>query len=852
MPQKAVEQVSACLDELAWFARENPDAAAIFSPGNDPLTFAEFEDRIEAVARDLRALGVGRGDIVAVAMPGGPELLWTVLGIMRVTAAALFDASFTASEFRTRLAWTPARCLVTAADSHAAAAARALAMPVVEPSTDPERGLLEALGRPVLPAVNCARASPDTALIVETSATSAAKLVPLTHRNLSSVFDSIRRGLGLRSTDVYLSVMPLHHLLGFVCTVGQLLEGGSVVCAGGFDPLLFASLLVKFQPTWYAGGPALHRAVLQIAKDHPGKLGRSLRFIRCGTAAASPALLDELERTLNVTVVNGYGLTETGPVTNTDPDLPQKPGSVGRSIGPEIGIMDSSGKLLPPGAEGEVVVRGDTVTPGYLGDPDATGAGIHGGWFHTGDLGHRDEEGDLFISGRIKEMINRGGESIAPLEIDLALAEHPAVALAAAFGVSHPTLGEDVGAAIVLRAGRHATEAEIRGFLAAGRLSRARIPSRIVFTDSIPVSAAGKPLRKVLSERFGGSIAESSPPEALTPTERGVAEIWATLLGIDLPGPADNFFSLGGDSLSAARMISRVDEQFRLGGKLWERIEFFDSPTVAALADILTLSPPDEAAERYVEGMSAVFLQSRGDEPPIFFFPGEGMHPSYLRHLVKHLGEKRPFIVLLHELKGADQFDGIAGSAVSLIHKLNSRGPLLLAGHCYGGILAYEVAQRLISAGHSGISVILMDTPAPSYPKIRLRRYFQYVPAAVRTLFPGSLRNFVDEIAGHIRFLRKRPATFGSAMKPAAIILRSYQPKPFSGSLACLNAGDTEVSERVLEDPRLGWRNLSQGPFASRTVADSHASMFGAENASALAHQLQSLLSDLLTSPKRF
>jgi acyl-CoA synthetase (AMP-forming)/AMP-acid ligase II/thioesterase domain-containing protein len=858
---------------LARISRENLEAPAIFSPGNDPLTFSEFEDRIESIARDLRGLSVERGEIVAVAMPEGPELLTTLLGIMRVTAAAPLDASFTEAELRTRLTLTPARCLVTVVDSPAAAAARMLAMPVVDVRADPQRGPVLSPASPFAE-LNRQRVPFDTELILQTSATTAApKLVPLTRRNLSAICHSMRRGLGLRSTDVYLSVLPLHHILGFSCTVGQLLEGGKVVCPGAFDPLRFGSWLAQFQPTWYAGGPALHRAALQIAKEHPEQLAPSLRFIRCGTGASSPALLDQLEQTLKVAVVNGYGLTEVGSVTNTDPHLPRKPGSVGRSIGLDIAIIASSGSVQPPNNEGEIAVRGDAVTPGYLDDPAATEEALRGGWFHTGDLGHLDEEGELFITGRIKELINRGGEIIVPLEIDHALADHPAVTQAAAYGVDHPTLGEDVGVAIVLHNGANVTKAEIRGFLADGRLSRARIPNRIVFTDSIPLSAAGKPLRKMLSEKFGTPAAESSAAEPLTPTERRVAEIWAWLLSITLPGRADNFFQLGGDSLSAASMIAAVDKQFDLHGKLWERVEFFDSPTVEFLADILELmrvpgdSALNKAAEMSVEGMSAVFLQALGSGPPIFFFPGENLTPWRLRHLARHLGEAQPFIVLLHELARADQFDGFADRAATLIQKIASSGPVVLAGHCYGGVLAYEVAQRLIATGRSRISVILVDTAAPGYPRIRLRRYLKYGPTAIRALVRSGVHTVAGEIAAHIHFLRARrltapaaspsPAGDGHALPnsdeqsaippgptitPAGIVLRTYQPKPFSGPLACLNASDAEVSERVLDDPRLGWRDLSRGLYIEQMIAGRHDSMFEGDNAPGLAQQFRSLL----------
>jgi pimeloyl-ACP methyl ester carboxylesterase len=209
-------------------------------------------------------------------------------------------------------------------------------------------------------------------------------------------------------------------------------------------------------------------------------------------------------------------------------------------------------------------------------------------------------------------------------------------------------------------------------------------------------------------------------------------------------------------------MIGAVDEQFDMRGKLWERVEFFDSPTVGALADILVRCEAggnralSEAGEKCVEDLSAVLLQSLGSGPPIFFFPGERMNPWYLRHLVRNLGKESRFIVLLHELTHADRFDEFASRAVSLIQKISTSGPLVLVGHCYGGILAYEAAQRLIANGRSGTSLVLIDTPAPGYPKIRLRRYVQSVPAAIRILLRGGAHSFANEIAGHIRLLRKR------------------------------------------------------------------------------------------------
>lgn len=860
----ADELASSCLGDLERWFRDTPAAPAILAPGRPPLTFAALDQRTSQIAQDLSDLGVEPGHIVAFVMPEGPDSLTTILGLMRLTTAAPLDANFTEAELRNRLAIAPADFVLALAGSRAAAVARELALPLIEVSSDPLHGVSFEHD----PAIRTATEAPewrsdgsDTALIFQTSATtSAPKLVPLTHRNVGAICRGVRRSLALTSTDRYLSVMPLHHIVGFSFAIGQLLEGGPVIAAGNFDVLHFTSLLGEFKPTWYAGGPALHRAVFELVKDRPERFANhKLRFIRCGTGAASATLLDQLETALRVPVVNGYGLTELGTITNTLLDRPRKPGSVGRSIGPEIAIADSSGLHLPAGEEGEIVVRGDCVTPGYLNDAAATAEVLRDGWFHTGDLGRLDEDGDLSITGRIKEMINRGGESVAPAEIDHALAEHPAVLHAAAFAATHPTLGEDIAAAVVLRPGAVTTPAEIHRFLS-GRLSRARVPSRIHMTESIPVSATGKPLRKSLAERFpadaphpaGGAIAET-----LTPVEEKIAALWSSLLATGVPGRNDNFFALGGDSLSAARMIAAVDEEFALGGKLWEKVQFFDSPTVETLAEIVTsldaagpATLPAETREPGSCGASAIVLESRGEGAPVFFFPGEGLEPWYLRHLVRHLGAERPFICLRHELSSAQRFSEAADQCVNLIRKMRPEGPFLLAGHCYGGVLAYEAAQRLARNG-SGTTVILIDAPTPGYPKLRPSRYLRYIPAAARDLFRAGGRAFLRDLLSHVRFLRRGRYTLStgagtgssaSAITPGGVVLRTYRPRPFSGNLACICAGDAAVSQRVLDDARLGWRDFARGAFRIDRVPGLHSSVFDSGNAATLATAIRGIL----------
>jgi oxalate---CoA ligase len=672
--------------------------------------------------------------------------------------------------------------------------------------------------------------------------------------------------------------MPMHHVIGYTFAGAQLLQGGGVVCVPGFQPGQFISWIENLRPTWYVAGPALHRAILELAKTHTDEFRRStLRFIRCGSAASPPALLDELERVLGVTVINGYGLTETGSVTHTPPESPRKPGSVGRSSGATIGIMDAAGNLLPPGSEGEVVMRGAPVMAGYLDNPIANREAFLNGWFRTGDLGRLDQDGDLFITGRIKEIINRGGETISPLEIDAALAGHPAVAQAASFSVPHPTLGEDVAAAVVLRSGVSASAPEIRGFLS-NSLSRSKVPSRILFLDSIPLNASGKPLRGALSrssfpdtQRAPARPASSSPapsPESLDWLRERIAAVWARVLHVTDPGPYDTFFDLGGDSLTITRMFTALEEELNVGGRLWEQTDFFDSPTIATLARIVgecgfgKPSPSSGSGDARFKDFSTFVLQSRGEGPPAFFYPGAGLEPWYLRHLAAHLGEEQPFIVLCHTLTDAGRFDDIVSQAVALIRALRPNGPRVLAGHCYGGIVAFEAARRLSAERDSRTSVALFDVPTPGYPKIRLSRYLRQAPDAISTLRRGRILEFAKEIGTHAGFLRRmlnarrKPAhplpsaapeefnLWGDSVtaRVARTVLHAYVPRPFSGRAANFLAGDNDVSARALEDPRLGWRDFVRGPLHEYRVAGRHDSMFAEQNAAELSGRFRAFL----------
>ncbi|HOK54058.1 MAG TPA: non-ribosomal peptide synthetase, partial [Armatimonadota bacterium] len=262
---------------------------------------------------------------------------------------------------------------------------------------------------------------------------------------------------------------------------------------------------------------------------------------------------------------------------------------VGIPTGPEVAIMDDAGKLLAPGETGEIVIRGENVTAGYENNPKANESAFTNGWFRTGDQGYLDDDGYLFITGRIKEIINRGGEKISPREIDEVLIDHPAVAQAITFAMPHPTLGDDIAAAVVLKQGMDASELDIREFVAA-RVAHFKVPSKVVFVDEIPKGPTGKLQRIGLAERLGitaelqdKGIVEYVPPR--TPVEESLAKMWAEVLGVKRVGINDHFFRLGGDSILATQLVARAREAFNVDLSL---VGFFESPTVAGQALMIT------------------------------------------------------------------------------------------------------------------------------------------------------------------------------------------------------------------------------------------------------------------------
>jgi acyl-CoA synthetase (AMP-forming)/AMP-acid ligase II len=482
---------------------------ALQAPGRPTLSYGQLRGSVARLAAQLNALGLGRNDRIALAMPNGPELVQVFFGAATAGTSAPLNPKYKQEEFAFYFEDTQAKALITLPNTleaaHAAASPEMAIISAVMQDDGTVR--LEALRGAGAPRPLEAAQPDDVAMILHTSGTtSRPKRVPLRHRNMAASARNIRSTYELRPEDVALCVMPLFHIHGIMASLlATLSAGGTVVCPPGFDGLQFWGWVDEFKPTWYSAVPTMHQVLLARAeRNKPVIAANRFRFIRSSSAPLPPVVLEQMEAAFGAPVLESYGMTEASHqmASNPLPPKPHKAGSVGYGFGVEVGIMDEAGRLLAPGEIGEVVVRGPNVIDGYENNPEANATAFVDGWFRTGDQGRVDDDGYLALTGRLKELINRGGEKISPLEIDDVLLRFPAVAEALAFAVPHRTLGEEVAAAVVLREGQTASESELREWCA-GQLAEFKVPRKVYILPELPRGATGKLQRINMAKLLG-------------------------------------------------------------------------------------------------------------------------------------------------------------------------------------------------------------------------------------------------------------------------------------------------------------------------------------------------------------
>ena len=485
-------------------------AIAILAPGRGPLTYDLLSSLCVETADALRTRGLSRSDKLAIVLPNGPDMAAAFVAAACAVTAAPLNPAYREDEFHFYMDDLKAKALLVeeGSASPAIAAAHRLGIPVLTLHPAREAGAFTISGDAVGAAVTqgLAEAS-DVALVLHTSGTtSRPKIVPLTHTNLLASANNIRATLRLTDGDRCLNIMPLFHIHGLVAAIlASLAAGGSVFCTPGFNALKFFAWMEEATPAWYTAVPTMHQAILARADRNRAVIeANPLRFIRSSSASLPVPVFHALEEAFGCPVIEAYAMTENAHqmTSNQLPPGQRKPGFVGCAAGPDVAIMSPEGRLLAAHEEGEVVTRGPNVTPGYENNPKANAEGFAHGWFHTGDQGFMDEDGYLKITGRLKEIINRGGEKVAPMEVDEVLMQHPAVHQAVAFAMPHDKLGEEVAAAIVLREGHTTTERDLQDF-ANQHLAAFKVPRRIVILEEIPKGATGKLQRIGLAQKLG-------------------------------------------------------------------------------------------------------------------------------------------------------------------------------------------------------------------------------------------------------------------------------------------------------------------------------------------------------------
>ena len=488
--------------------QQNDDLIFLTSEKNEKLSYGEFKIFNEKLSRQLAAKNIINSDRAAIVLPNGPLMASSFLSISSYMSAAPLNPLYKQEEFEFYLDDLKPKFLLVEPNSKSLAviAAKNLNIPVFEMkiSDNQPLGTFELFDK------ETDYKNPnnyDEALVLHTSGTtSRPKIVPLSNLNIFTSAVNISKSLKLTADDHCLNIMPLFHIHGLIAVLSASAKVGASVCASnGFNALKFLDLAETQNITWYSGVPTMHQAILLRAQKNSDKAKKlNLRFIRSSSASLPPAIFKQLNDIFQTPVIEAYGMTEATHQMTSNPLPPaiQKPGLVGMPAGPEICIMNDKNEKLPQGEIGEICIKGDNVTNGYENNPEANKQSFVNDWFRTGDEGFFDEDGYLKISGRLKEIINKGGEKISPLEVDNILMDFPPIDQALCFGYKDKMLGEDIAVAIKLKENKSCTEDDIKSY-ANEKLAKFKIPKKIFIVEDIPKGATGKLQRIGLAKKFG-------------------------------------------------------------------------------------------------------------------------------------------------------------------------------------------------------------------------------------------------------------------------------------------------------------------------------------------------------------
>lgn len=796
------------------------------------MTYEALARQVERTRASLASMGLGRGSRIAVALPDGPEMAVASLAVTASAVCAPVNPNDDLSSYRRVLKDLRADALLIREDEESSArrAAIELGMRVVRLSRS---GQDSSLHFNLASDARCSEVSgeppqrDDVAVLVQTSGTTTApKIVPFTQAQL------LARGhqMPIDSSDRCLCVAPLFTGSAFgMNLLAPLVVGASVVVASGAGVDVTVECLESLGPTYLSASPTVLAAILEALKLRGSTAPGSLRFVRSTSLSLSVSLQTRLEEALGVPVIAAYSMTETGRIAeNPLPPGRRRVGSVGLPV-TRVTILSDGGSAVPPGEIGEILVKGPGVMHGYERTSGADGQPFHDGWFKTGDLGYFDGDGYLFLTGRIKELINRGGQKVAPGDVDAALLRHPEVREAATFAVPHRTLGEDVAAAVVLRHPGTVSEQQLRQF-AASELARHKVPSRTWIVTDLPKNALGKVNRSELARLIASLPRPNARVESKDQIELHLTKLWEQLLNVSPIGVEENFFNLGGDSLIAARLVSAIERSF--GRSLPLDALWFGSPTIACLADLLR---EDESIGNWP---TLVPIKATGNKAPLFCVHTQGGNLFHYHELAQSLDPEQPVFGL--QARGVyggalprHTIEEIAADCISTMLEKQSRGPFRIAGYSSGGVIALDIARQLREVGEQVGVLALIDSAVPG--RFGRRK-------GLRQLRERGLRS-MQERAYHwlLRGIRRpdlrKLRTIGESQRWA---FWSYRPRSYPGS-AHLFVAD-EPARDSSGDAALEWRRFISGRLSVHRFHGNHASIMKVPAVEHLAAALQRCL----------
>lgn len=849
-----------------------PDKPALMAPGRPDFSRTRLVQHVEDTVARLNRLGFSRTSRIGLALPNGPEAAGAFICVVSGMIPVPLNPNFQAAEFESqlRLAKADAVIVLQGQDTPVRAVAERLGVRVIELRFTPDMpaGLFEIVGTQPAAAAPIFSEPNDIAVMMPTSGTTGLpKFVPQTHAKIiiGTIYESKQRGQleAFNQMGATINMLPLFHGYGLVGSLLLVIAfNGSAVCTAGFDARRFFDWMDEYRPLFLLVLPTMLDAILAEAPAHEDAIKRSsLQYIACASAPLSEQTIIEATRILNKPIIQAYGMTEVGYIAITIPGMVgfHRSGSVGQTI-IETAIMAKDGTLVPPGEIGEIVVR-DPNLP-VFGDERDTEM-FRNGWFRTGDKGYLDADNYLYITGRVKESINRGGEKISPFEVEEFLKSHPAIRDATVFGVPHTLLSEDLAAAVVT-SDPALTPKAVRKFVGE-HLSSQKVPAIVLMVDEIPRTPIGKVQRSALPQllglvdneghRLGGRALFGDPPVApRSDTEQKLVRLWSEILALPEIGIHDDFFDLGGTSLQAAALVTRIAREFHTTLSV---DTMFEAATVAEMAEVIA------RPERDTPWPTLIPIQPSGTKPPFFCLPGLSGVVLSFRELALHLGSDQPVYGL--QPPGIDgktpplmRMDDLAAHFAQAIRSVQPNGPYMLGGYSFGGMVALEVARLLRAQGGDVALLASFDGPldVSQHPRIKGRSPTQKFIRRVKRLrtrlaafnpmekAPSILEELEDKLEKTAENVPVLPGIQNVSQANRTLTV-AYQPKPYEGQAVLFSTQEMRLGKSRASFEQ-AWEKIVLGGIQVCDVPGDHDTILHEPFVQVLAEKLSGYIERVL------